>query len=305
VARLPVLAFEPKRSGKLRLEVLPLTVFEQPSAQGLHGHKFFEMIYVRSGSGVHRLGPKEEAARPGDLFLIAPGDVHDPAGLRGAEGRLVLFSADALDPSRTDAEAFALPGELTLLSFLRGTSGGAGRLSLPKARRAAFEARLDELSRELLEDRLGSTEAARALLQLLLVEVARLSADALNAIAPAARPLLSQAFRFIEQRYARPISLADVARAVGRTPAHLTSLVRRETGRTVLAWITERRMAEARRRLLETEDDVADVAEAVGYSDVSYFIRLFRRLHGETPRGFRLGRGWTNVSPARALRVNL
>ncbi len=57
---------------------------------------------------------------------------------------------------------------------------------------------------------------------------------------------------------------------------------------TVLEWITERRMAEARRRLRETDEDVAIVAERVGYHDATYFIRLFRRAHQTTPRAFRV-----------------
>jgi AraC-like DNA-binding protein len=62
-------------------------------------------------------------------------------------------------------------------------------------------------------------------------------------------PLLAQVFGFIEERYRDRISLSDAARAVGLTPGHLTTVVRRKTGRTVGEWIAERRMAEARRLL--------------------------------------------------------
>lgn len=69
---------------------------------------------------------------------------------------------------------------------------------------------------------------------------------------------------------------------------YLTDLVRRETGRTVLNWILERRMAEARCLLLETARSVNQIAEAVGYLDTGYFIRLFRRSNGKTPQAWRL-----------------
>ena len=43
-------------------------------------------------------------------------------------------------------------------------------------------------------------------------------------------PLLAEVFGFIEERYGERISLKDVARAVGLTPGHLTTVVRRKTG---------------------------------------------------------------------------
>ncbi len=101
------------------------------------------------------------------------------------------------------------------------------------------------------------------------------------------QPLLSRVFRFIETNYQHSISLREVAEAVGRSPAYLTDLVRRETGKTVLNWIIERRMAEARRLLLETENSVEKIAEAVGYFDRRHFSRQFLRLHKTTPQTWR------------------
>jgi AraC family transcriptional activator of pobA len=67
----------------------------------------------------------------------------------------------------------------------------------------------------------------------------------------------------------------------------VTAVVRAQTGMTVLEWITERRMEEARRRLRETDEDVSIVAERVGYEDPAYFARVFRRTHGMSARDFR------------------
>ena len=96
------------------------------------------------------------------------------------------------------------------------------------------------------------------------------------------QPLLNHVFRFIETNYQDSISLREVAGAVGRSPAYLTDLVRRETGKTVLNWIMERRMAEARRLLVETDQSVEQITEAVGYFDRRHFSRQFLRLHKAT-----------------------
>jgi AraC-like DNA-binding protein len=101
------------------------------------------------------------------------------------------------------------------------------------------------------------------------------------------QPLLSRVFRFIETNYQRSISLREVAKAVGRSPAYLTDLVKRETGKTVLNWIIERRMAEARRLLLETQQSVEQISEAVGYFDRRHFSRQFLKFHNATPQTWR------------------
>jgi AraC-like DNA-binding protein len=83
------------------------------------------------------------------------------------------------------------------------------------------------------------------------------------------------------------LSLRDVAGELGMTPGHLTTVVRRRTGRTVGKWITDRRMAGARALLAETDLPVAEVARRVGMSDPGYFSRLFARAHGASPREWR------------------
>lgn len=255
---------------------------------GLHGHRFFELIFLERASGEHRIGSEAVKASPGDLFVIAPGEVHDARGIREPEGWLALFRADALDPARSDSSAFvALPGELLLLSFLRPQGVSTGHYRIPPAQRPHWGSRFLELEREIAGKGLGYVNACRALLELLLIDAARLAAEKLTSVPVQSRPLLTQVFQFIEARFSQPISLVDVARAVGKSPAYLTDQVRRQTGRSVLAWIIERRMAEARRLLLETEQDVGEIGEAVSYVDTGYFIRQFKKLHGVTPLAYR------------------
>lgn len=100
-------------------------------------------------------------------------------------------------------------------------------------------------------------------------------------------PHLSEVFDFIEANYHQPISLCDVAAAVGYSPAYLTNLVRQHTGNSIHRWIIERRMAQARCLLLETKQAVNQIATAVGYQDACNFSRYFRILHGTSPQAWR------------------
>ena len=100
-------------------------------------------------------------------------------------------------------------------------------------------------------------------------------------------PRLSEVFEFIELNYHQSIKLKEVAQTVGYSSAYLTDLVRRLTGKTVNDWIIERRMVEARRLLLETEDSVEKIAFKVGYRNINHFYYQFRNFYQNTPRAWR------------------
>ncbi|MEM7556079.1 MAG: AraC family transcriptional regulator [Cyanobacteria bacterium P01_A01_bin.84] len=91
---------------------------------------------------------------------------------------------------------------------------------------------------------------------------------------------LNSIFDFIEAHYHQPISLHHVAESVGYSAAYLTDLVRRKTGHSVHRWITKRRMVAACLLLLETDQSIDCIAEAVGYRNRWCFFRLFRKSFG-------------------------
>lgn len=145
---------------------------------------------------------------------------------------------------------------------------------------------VDALAAELLGDRPGREVAVRARSELLLVAATRLTAEA-RPQAPAASAAVAAALDVIDARYAESIGLREVAAEVDRSPAYLTDLVRRETGRSVGTWIRDRRLSAARRLLRETSLPVAEVGARVGYADPTHFARVFRREHGHSPSQWR------------------
>ncbi|MCC5601586.1 helix-turn-helix domain-containing protein [Nostoc favosum] len=100
-------------------------------------------------------------------------------------------------------------------------------------------------------------------------------------------PHLREVFEFIEANYHQPMGLTDVAQAVGYSAAYLTDLVRRQTGETVHKWIAKRRMAAACSLLLETNQSIEQIAEAVGYRYAGCLFRQFRISFGMTPQVWR------------------
>ena len=261
-----------------------------PSSGGFlpaaHAHDHMVLAYFEADGGALRSGPVESELRAGDVILVAPGEIHDARGLAEAHGWGVFFAPHVI--ARHDSRALlSWLSHPLLFPFVGRPTGGSKRLNVPMHERDSWSGRLRALDAELRERRSGSQEAALAYLTLTLVAVARLAADSPAQFRVNSEPVLADVFSVIESRFAAGISLRDVATAVSLTPGHLTTVVRRKTGRTVQDWITERRMAEAREALTSTDLPIDAVAQRAGFHDGGYFIRAFKKAHGATPSAWR------------------
>ena len=223
----------------------------------------------------------------GLVYVVAPGAAVDPAQVPHRDiGVGVFFDSAALDgDGRSPWPAWR--AHPLLFPFVHGQSSGLLQLRLPAARQSVWDNVIESIEAELADRREGYRQAALAHLTLLLIDVARLASDVVGDLRRSGEPLLAEVFTVIDHHLGEPLSLRDVARELGMTPGHLTTVVRRRTGRTVQEWIIERRMAEARSLLSETELPVAEIGRRVGMPDPGYFSRLFRRTHGSSPREWR------------------
>ncbi|MDX8029268.1 helix-turn-helix transcriptional regulator [Lentzea sp. BCCO 10_0856] len=258
-------------------------------AHEAHSHDFPGLAFFSGDGGIVRTGKQVRHVEAGDLFVIAPGDVMGQAhrdDLVGAQGWGVFFTADVLGTDIPGAH-MAWRTHPLLFPFVRGGAIGALRLKVPPPDRSEWIARIEALNDELTHRREGYREAVSAHLVLLLVGVSRLAADVVGDLRENAEPLLAEVFDVIERRYPEPLSLREVAEAVRISPGHLTSTVRKRTGRTVQEWITERRMVQARRLLSVTELTISDIGRQVGFPDAGYFARTFGKLHGMSPTSWR------------------
>jgi len=91
----------------------------------------------------------------------------------------------------------------------------------------------------------------------------------------------------IEANLSSDISLATLAALSGLSTYHFSRQFMRETGIGVARFIQTCRMARASELLGDRSKTIAEIGEAVGYSDASAFSRAFRSVHGFSPQAFR------------------
>ncbi|WP_206025310.1 helix-turn-helix domain-containing protein [Micromonospora zingiberis] len=253
-----------------------------------HAHDFLVLVYVEEDMGSFTVDGVERRLCAGEVHAVSPGQVIGVPAAELGRGRAwsVAFTPDAV-PALTSVSPLAWTHHPLLALF--ASSAGPGRIAEPD--RANWSAWLADLAEELADPgRLGAREAVAALLTRLLVAAGRLAPSA-----PAPPdPLVERVFAEIEATFREPVSAADVARTLGYTPGHLTTVLRRRTGRPLLDWITERRMTEVRRLLRETDLSLDAVAARTGLRDATYLVRRFRERYDITPQRWRrTQRAWS------------
>ena len=95
---------------------------------------------------------------------------------------------------------------------------------------------------------------------------------------------IKEALNYIAKHYDdSEINIAMIADEVGVSESHLSHLFKKETDYTVAAYITRYRMRAAMSLLEDCRNRVSEVAEQVGYKDITYFSSTFKKIVGMTP----------------------
>ncbi|GIQ70615.1 AraC family transcriptional regulator [Xylanibacillus composti] len=100
--------------------------------------------------------------------------------------------------------------------------------------------------------------------------------------------IIRDAIRCMEEEYTDPgLSLAQLAKRMEITPNYLSALFTSQTGRTFSQHLSQIRMHHARRLLRETNMKIYEIAERSGYTDYTYFSRVFRKTFSVSPNQYR------------------
>src|SRR3954447_12804532 len=105
-------------------------------------------------------------------------------------------------------------------------------------------------------------------------------------VVPPARHLL-RAKDLADARYFEPLTVADLARAAGLSPAHFSREFRRTFGESPHQYLLTRRLERAAALLRNTDRTVTEICFDVGLGSLGSFTTSFRRVYGTTPAAYR------------------
>jgi AraC-like DNA-binding protein len=211
--------------------------------------------------------------RPGQVQRF---DLHD-----GVDGWLLMFTADVLESDLFDEPV----GPRVDL----GNAGEDVAWLLERLRRASEEEAYDERHPLL-----------RHLLHALLLVLHRRGRTSIARCPAPVRSVFAIFRKEVERRFAKTRRVEDYERLIGYSSKTLTRAARAATGLSAKQYIDQRVLLESRRLLAHTTLSAGEIAQRVGFSELTNFIKFFRRESGESPTRFRQ-RG-SSASPSDLLR---
>ena len=251
-----------------------------------HSHDYVEMLYMLSGQTVHDLPNGETVTlRAGELLLINCQTTHSIRLCgEGDVGVNFIVQPAFFDDALAAVGSSNVLGRFLLDAILRG-GDSVPYLHFRVAERPAVQSLLESMLFSLLPESPAGQRILKASMTLLFLYLMD-SAAALTMPASRGDALVLAVLDEIQHGYAA-ISLQDVAARHHISPAYLSQAVKRATGETCTVLLQRRRMAQARKLLRETDLPVAEVCNAVGYTNAGHFYRLFREENGATPDEYR------------------
>jgi AraC family transcriptional regulator, transcriptional activator of pobA len=244
----------------------------------LHRHNFFFVLAVAQGEGVHEIDFTPYQVSDRSVFFLRPGQVHRLQLKVGSTGYLMEFDRE-----------FCGCKDLASAQRLRKASG-KNFCQLEARRFDKLNSILSNIFEEYTSKQDGYLEVIKASLEILCIEYNRQSPDP--------DQLTNNGNLYTQERYEELLELLETriselknvslyADLLNLSAYQLNAITKASVGKTVTQLIDEQIILEAKRYLLATPNQVKDIAWDLGYEDVSYFIRFFKKHTGLTPDAFR------------------
>lgn len=223
-----------------------------------HQHAFHQILFPDQGRMTLQVGQEPGWVGGGRMAFVPAGIEH--AYWSDVPNRVLVADLDIGLADEASSSAWSDAGPSPFLPL--------------DARLIAVAAALRS---ELHSDGLADPLVADALGRYLMSALRRAEGDVPPAVSPSARRLASAAEEYLRTHFARPLSVSEVAAAVGASTAHLHRSFRAVTGTSLLSYVQLLRLEQAATLLIATDLTILEIAHAVGFASQSHLSRLFTR----------------------------
>lgn len=98
---------------------------------------------------------------------------------------------------------------------------------------------------------------------------------------------IEKIFNYIQENFHKKLKVEDAATILNMSVVSFSRLIKQRTGRSFVNFVNEIRLGFATRKLIETNDSIAEICFGCGFSNISNFNRIFRKKQNCTPSEFR------------------
>ena len=278
VRRIKTTEKETALSGGFRIRRIDDVLAGQDMIQDLHRHDFFFILALERGNGKHVIDFTPYKIENHSVFFMRPGQAHQLALKKNCRGYLIEFTADF----------YYAHDEASKQQLRKASNKNHCRLSANNFKRLL--SLLTEIYQEYNDRKEAYQEVIKSNLKIFFIELVRQrqqSIDAARNRKQNTQERLEEFLELLETHLAKHKQVGDYADMLSLSSYQLNAITKAGLGKTCSELINEHIILESKRYLLATSNQIKEIAYHLGYEDVSYFIRFFKKHTGYSPEAFR------------------
>jgi AraC-like DNA-binding protein len=250
-----------------------------------HWHDEMELIYIKKGKGLVTVDFRTYPVRAPSLVLILPGQLHAIEQHEHAvmEYENIIFHPGMLIPKNIDSTSsdFIQPllhGQLAVPTVFTPDDPYYKDLAAP----------IDECDEICKTKPQGYELFIKSMLfRFLFVLDSHCRYPAPQSKSRKTFDKMKLIIKYVEHHYAEKITIAEISDVVGFSESHFMRYFKDTMNTSFIDYLKDYRLAIAARLLQSSESSILEIAEEVGFENLSYFNRSFKKRYGITPTQFR------------------
>jgi len=244
----------------------------------LHRHDFFFIIALQKGEGKHEIDFTTYDVFDNSVFFMRPGQIHQLQLKADSTGYIVEYNSDFYRPK----------DKISAHRLRKASNKNYCKLKINRFKK--LHEILTYIHQEYTGMEEGFQEVIKANLEIFFIEFIRQSPNPNSPstnVNPYAQERLEEFLELLELHITSNKQVSQYTDLMNLSPYQLNEITKATIGKTASELINEHIILEAKRNLLATPNQVKDIADHLGYEDVSYFIRFFKKHTGHSPEAFR------------------
>lgn len=260
---------------------IPLDFSSVPS----HWHEEMELIVIQKGQGIVRVDLESRRVKAGDIVIVLPGQLHS---IRQYDTALMEYENIIFKPEMLLSQKEDVCNGILLRPYLKRQEIYPHWID----GQAEYQKEMADCIRKI--DKLCSNRpkgyqlgVKGYLLQFFFLLFMNEQPHKAEGTRQKSLDKMKQILEKIEKDYADPLDIENMAEYAGFSQSHFMKFFKNHLGVSFVQYLNDYRLLVAARALLVSSEDVTVIAMGSGFSDVSYFNRLFKKKFHMTPLEYR------------------
>lgn len=278
IRKINTLQNEPIFSGRFKIRAIADILDGKDLMHDLHRHDFFFILALQNGAGNHEIDFTDHEIQNNSIYILRPGQVHQLKLKAGSTGFIAEFDTAFYHPKDKLANQRLIK---------------AGNKNFCAFETEKFKKIHDVLANIFTEFTLkqeGYIEVIKADLDIFFIEFIRQSRNP-NGNEKSNSTYTQERFEEFMELTSTHITthkqVSHYADLLNLSTYQLNAITKTTVGKAASELINDQVLLEAKRYLLATPNQVKDIAAHLGYEDISYFIRFFKKHTTYSPEAFR------------------